>query len=102
MHHLNPVSYTHLDVYKRQALCSFIDKVFYGGSLDFIGISDLFIADLKDIYINLGLLFFIMSCYKNEFFSEEDSSLKDDIKAIKDFFNFIKKDILKILKKEKV
>ena len=83
------------------ALCSVIDKVFYGGSLDFIGISDLFIADLKDIYINLGLLFFIMSCYKNGFFSEEDSSLKDDIKAIKDFFKFIKNDILKILKKEK-
>ena len=43
------------------ALCSLIDKVFYGGSLDFIGISNLFIADIKDIYINLGLLFFIMS-----------------------------------------
>lgn len=84
------------------ALCSFIDKVFYGGSLDFIGISDLFIADLKDIYINLGLLFFIMSCYKNGFFSEEDSSIKDDLKVIKDFFEFIKKDTLKILKKEKV
>jgi len=84
------------------ALCSFIDKAFYGGSLDFIGISDLFIADLKDIYINLGLLFFIMSCYKNGFFSEEeDSSLKDDIKAVKDFFKFIKNDIFKILKKEK-
>ena len=84
------------------ALCSFIDKVFYGGSLDFIGISNLFIADLKDIYINLGLLFFIMSCYKSGFFSEEDTSLKDDLKAIKSFFKFIKTDIVKILKKEKV
>lgn len=85
------------------ALCSFIDKVFYGGSLDFIGISDLFIADFKDMYINLGLLFFIMSCYKCGFFSEEEeSSFKDDIKAIKNFFKFIKNDILKLLKKEKV
>ena len=84
------------------ALCSFIDKVFYGGSLDFIGISNLFIADPKDIYINLGLLFFIMSCYKSGFFSEEDTSLKDDMKAIKNFLKFIKIDILKILKKEKV
>ena len=83
------------------ALCSFIDKVFYGGSLDFIGISDLFIADFKDIYINLGLLFFIMSCYKSGFFNEEETTFKDDIKAVKDFFNFIKNDILKILKKEK-
>lgn len=84
------------------ALCSFIDKVFYGGSLDFIGISNLFIADLKDIYIDLGLLFFIMSCYKSGFFSEEDTSLKDDITAIKNFFKFIKTDIIKVLKKEKV
>ena len=83
------------------ALCSFIDKVFYGGSLDFIGISDLFIADLKDIYINIGLLFFIMSCYKSGFFNEEETTFKDDIKAIKDFFKFIKSDILRILKKEK-
>ncbi|MEN8079365.1 signal peptidase II [Clostridioides difficile] len=85
------------------ALCSFIDKVFYGGSLDFIGISDLFIADFKDIYINLGLLFFIMACYKSGFFSEqEETTLKDDLNSIKKFIKFIKKDILKILKREKV
>lgn len=85
------------------ALCSFIDKVFYGGSLDFIGISDLFIADFKDIYINLGLLFFIMSCYKSGFFSEtEETSFKDDWNSIKKFIKFIKKDLLIILKKEKV
>ena len=83
------------------ALCSFIDKVFYGGSLDFIGISNLFIADIKDMYINLGLLFFIMSCYKNGFFSEEETTFKDDLKSIKKFLIFIKNDILKILKKEK-
>lgn len=81
------------------ALCSFIDKVFYGGSLDFIGISNLFIADLKDIYINLGLLFFIMSCYKTGFFSEDNTTLKDDINCIKDFFKFIKTDVIKIFKK---
>ena len=85
------------------ALCSLIDKLFYGGSLDFIGISDLFIADFKDIYINLGLLFFIMSCYKGGFFSQtEETSLKDDWNSIKKFLNFIKNDILQILKKEKV
>ena len=85
------------------ALCSFIDKVFYGGSLDFIGISDLFIADFKDIYINLGLLFFIMACYKSGFFSEqEETTLKDDLNSIKKFMKFIKKDILTILKREKV
>lgn len=84
------------------ALCSFIDKVFYGGSLDFIGVSDLFIADFKDIYINLGLLFFIMACYKSGFFSDQDeTTLKDDLNTIKKFMKFIKKDILNILKREK-
>ncbi len=78
------------------ALCSLIDKIFYGGSLDFIGISDLFIADIKDIYINLGLLFFIMLIYVKGYFKEEDSSsLRDDLKSIKEFLNFLKKDIIK-------
>lgn len=77
------------------ALCSLIDKVFYGGSLDFIGISNLFIADLKDIYINIGLLFFIMFIYKIGYFKEEDTSFKDDIKSVKRFFNFMKKDLFK-------
>lgn len=78
------------------ALCSLIDKIFYGGSLDFIGISDLFIADIKDIYINLGILFFIMLIYIKGYFKEdENSTLKDDWKSIKEFFRFIKKDIIK-------
>ncbi len=78
------------------ALCSLIDKVFYGGSLDFIGISTLFIADIKDMYINLGILFFIMLIYLGGYFKEEDSStLKDDLKSIKKFLRFVKKDILR-------
>lgn len=84
------------------ALCSLIDKVFYGGSLDFIGISDLFIADIKDIYINLGLLFFIMSAYKSEYLKDdENSSLKDDWEGIKKFLKFVKSDIKLLNKKEK-
>lgn len=35
-------------------VCSLIDKVFWGGSLDYILIKDIFVADLKDIYITLG------------------------------------------------
>ena len=83
------------------ALCSLIDKVFYGGSLDFIGISDLFIADIKDIYINLGLLFFIMSTYKNDFL-DDNTTFKDDLLIIKNFFIFVKKDLFSLIKKEKV
>ncbi|WP_291652811.1 signal peptidase II [Clostridium sp.] len=78
------------------ALCSLIDKIFYGGSLDFIGISNLFIADIKDMYINLGILFFIMLIYIKGYFKEEDSStLKDDLESAKKFFKFMKNDIFR-------
>lgn len=77
-------------------LGSLIDKLFYGGSLDFIGISNLFIADIKDIYINLGILFFIMLIYVNGYFSDDDSStLKDDFTSLKKFLDFVKSDITK-------
>ncbi len=85
------------------ALCSLIDKIFYGGSLDFIGIGDLFIADLKDIFINLGVLFFIASMYISGAFDDDtdNSSLKDDIKAIGKFIAFIKTDIKKLCNRKK-
>lgn len=76
------------------ALCSLIDKVFYGGSLDFIGISDLFIADIKDIYINLGILFFVLTLFNNNYLSSsEETTFKEDIENAKKFFKFIKQDI---------
>ena len=75
-------------------LCSLIDKVFYGGSLDFIGISSLFIADLKDIYINLAILFFALTIYFNGYWkNSEETTLKEDIESFKKFINFIKKDL---------
>lgn len=78
------------------ALCSLIDKIFYGGSLDFIGISNLFIADLKDIYINLAIFFFILNIYINDYWKEDDNTtLKDDLQSIKRFFLFVKMDITK-------
>ncbi|MDU1315362.1 MAG: signal peptidase II [Clostridium septicum] len=79
------------------ALCSLIDKVFYGGSLDFIGISNLFVADIKDIYINIGILFFIMCIYTSGYLSDnEDTTLKEDLQGIKKFLSFVKKDIFKL------
>lgn len=75
-------------------LCSLIDKVFYGGSLDFIGISSLFVADLKDIYINLAILFFALTIYFNGYWkSSDETTLKEDIQSAKRFFNFILNDI---------
>lgn len=76
------------------ALCSLIDKVFYGGSLDFIGISNLFIADIKDLYINLGILFFALTLYNNNYMSsDEDSSFKEDLQSLTKFLLFIKDDV---------
>lgn len=82
------------------ALCSLIDKLFYGGSLDFIGIGNLFVADIKDIYINLGMLFFISSIYKNGYLSSNnDSSFSDDLTNIKKFIYFIKDDLCSLIDK---
>ncbi len=76
------------------ATCSLIDKIFYGGSLDFIGISNLFIADVKDLYINIGILFFALTMFNNGYLaSNEDTSFKEDIQSLRNFFLFIKKDI---------
>ena len=76
------------------ALCSLIDKVFYGGSLDFIGISNLFIADIKDIYINLSILFFIITIFNNGYLSDnKDSTFKEDLFELKKFITFIKEDL---------
>lgn len=35
------------------SICSLIDKIFWGGSLDYIYLKGLFIFDLKDVYISV-------------------------------------------------
>ena len=77
------------------ALCSLIDKIFYGGSLDFIGISNLFIADIKDIYINLGILFFVLTLFNGGYLkTDEGTTFKEDLQNMKKFIFFIKDDLL--------
>ena len=68
------------------AICSLIDKVFWNGSLDYILFYDLFIFDLKDVYVNvfIGLvILMIIIDYKG-------LRSADDKDSIKDFINFIK------------
>lgn len=80
------------------AVCSLIDKTCYGGSLDFIGIIPLFIADIKDIYICLALFFFVLFFYLTDSFKDDsESSFKDDMAAVKRFFVFIKNDVTRKL-----
>lgn len=78
------------------ALCSLIDKFFYGGSLDFIGINNLFVADIKDIYINIGIVFFIMTIINGNYLTDDDNStMKDDLHSLNMFLKFIRNDILR-------
>lgn len=42
------------------AACSFIDKVFWNGSLDYIALSGLFTFDLKDLYIDTSIALMIL------------------------------------------
>lgn len=81
------------------SLCSLIDKVFYGGSLDFIGIGNLFIADFKDIYINLAIFMFIIAIYNFDYIDNNKASIQNHHIKLKEFLIFIVDDIkLNILK----
>ena len=40
--------------------CSFVDVLFWGGSLDFIRLFDWFTFDFKDIYLDIGLIFLLL------------------------------------------
>lgn len=41
-------------------LCSLIDKLFWGGSLDFLQIPNFFIFDLKDCYLTIAEVLFVI------------------------------------------
>lgn len=47
------------------AFCSLIDKIFFGGSLDYILLFDWFIFDLKDCYISGAEVLFAFALIKN-------------------------------------
>lgn len=68
------------------AICSLIDKVFWNGSLDYILFYDLFIFDLKDLYVNvfIGLvILMIIIDYKGLRTVDDKDLLKDFIKFLK-------------------
>jgi len=66
-------------------LCSFLDKVFWDGSLDYIYVQGYFTFDLKDVYINvfigLVVLMFI--------FDHQSLRTSDGDNFMKDFKNFL-------------
>lgn len=67
-------------------ICSLIDKVVWGGSLDYIYLKGFFIFDLKDVYVSIfevSILLFLIIEYKR-------FKNFDDKKLLKDFLGFIK------------
>jgi len=69
------------------AICSLIDKVFWNGSLDYILFNDMFIFDLKDVFINvfIGLVILMMVIDYKGLRSADDKDL------IEDFIKFLKR-----------
>lgn len=67
------------------AMCSFIDKVFWDGSLDYILIKGLFTFDLKDVYINVFIALSLLMVLVNS--KGLRKAYGEDI--VKDFVSFI-------------
>ena len=62
------------------ALCSFVDKVFWDGSLDYIRLTGFFTFDLKDIYVNVfnGLLVYVIMFRSGDMKRFTESSIIGD------------------------
>lgn len=70
-------------------LCSFIDVVFWGGSLDFLRLSDWFTFDLKDIYLNIASGFLLL--YAGNYFLKKYRKMDKDERRQTGFWLWIKK-----------
>lgn len=69
------------------SLCSWIDKVFWNGSLDYIELSGFFTFDLKDLYLNIAIGFIIaLIIFKHKQFNDFDEK-----KFLKELIGFYKK-----------
>ncbi len=77
------------------AICSVIDKIFWGGSLDFIGLFSWFIFDTKDLYITAGVTIFAVYTLSYSFKNPkvENGGTTDDMQLVKDFIGFMGKDV---------
>jgi signal peptidase II len=68
------------------AICSLIDKIFWGGSLDYINLSDLFIFDLKDVYISIFEVMLVVNAILH-YRTIKNMNEKD---VLKNFYSYIK------------
>lgn len=77
------------------SICSLIDKLFWGGSLDYILFKGLFIFDLKDIYLTIIELVLIISLITNY----KKIRAIDEKKLLFDFKEYIKLEVKKLKNK---
>lgn len=56
--------------------CSIIDKLFWGTSLDYLAIKGFYIIDLKDCYVTVGEIIFIVLFIYYEFKIEKEKKAK--------------------------
>lgn len=68
------------------AICSLVDKIFWGGSLDYVYLVGFFIFDLKDVYASTFVALTILAMIKN---FERFKNI-DEKKTIKEFWSFFK------------
>lgn len=78
------------------AICSIIDKIFWGGSLDFIVFFG-YIIDFKDIMLYIGVvLFFIIYLFKYEIRKIDLNEIQS--LSIKGYFQYLRNILIKKLK----
>jgi signal peptidase II len=78
-------------------LCSFIDVVFWGGSLDYIGFLNWFVFDMKDVFLNIGSIAIVIWLNSNAGRENENENEKGKEKAGVSFAVWLK-NRLKFLK----
>jgi signal peptidase II len=74
------------------AICKLIDDIFWGGSIDYIGLFDWFTFDLKDVYINIAVAFILIwqIIYLKNYYKLAKDERKEYDEKLK-FFRWIKK-----------
>lgn len=89
---MNKMAYTIFALSITAVICSTIDKVFWGGSLDFIVIPR-YIVDPKDIYIWMATILFLLHAMNNAF-RKETIYTKNQI-TTKGYLRFVKNGLAK-------
>lgn len=67
------------------ASCSLIDKIFWNGSLDYIYLNGFFTFDLKDLFLNIAIILFLIFLLTNWKKAEQF----DEKNFFKEYFSFL-------------